>query len=116
MPRARRRPPGQQLLTGRRRASMGRLAARAQGQPWRDVSYLVIGALTVDERRSADRDLVEHYRQRLIATGPKGCPIATAPGDNSCAGPAMARRPGWATSTNGASVAASRWSSDSSRP
>ena len=87
-----------------------------KGSPWRDVSYLVIGALTVDERRSADRDLVEHYRQRLIATGAKGCPIATTPGNSSCVGPAMARRPGWATSTNGVSVAVSRWSSASSRP
>jgi hypothetical protein len=40
-----------------------------KGSPWRDVSYFIVGALTVDERRSADRDLVEHYRQRLIAAG-----------------------------------------------
>ena len=45
-----------------------------KGSPWRDVSYFLIGALTVDERRSADRDLVEHYRQRLVATGADGVP------------------------------------------
>lgn len=44
------------------------------GTPWRDVSYFIVGGLTVDERRSADRDLVEHYRQRLIATGAVGVP------------------------------------------
>jgi hypothetical protein len=44
------------------------------GSPWRDVSYFVVGALTVDERRAADRDLVEHYRQRLVATGAEGVP------------------------------------------
>lgn len=42
------------------------------GSPWRDVSYFLIGSLTVSERRSADRDLVEHYRQRLLATGAEG--------------------------------------------
>ena len=45
-----------------------------RGSPWRDVSYFVVGALTVDERRTADRDLVEHYRQRLLATGAVGVP------------------------------------------
>jgi hypothetical protein len=47
-----------------------------RGSPWRDVSYFVVGALTVDERRAADRDLVEHYRQRLLATGALGVPDA----------------------------------------
>jgi Phosphotransferase enzyme family len=45
-----------------------------KGSAWRDVSYFVVGALTVEERRSADRDLVEHYRQRLIATGADAVP------------------------------------------
>jgi hypothetical protein len=45
-----------------------------RGSPWRDVSYFVVGALTVDERRGADRDLVEHYRQRLLGTGALGVP------------------------------------------
>jgi Phosphotransferase enzyme family len=47
-----------------------------KGTPWRDVSYLVLGALTLNERRSADRDLVEHYRQHLAATGATGVPDA----------------------------------------
>jgi hypothetical protein len=45
-----------------------------KGSPWRDVSYFIIGALTVEERRTADRDLVEHYRQRLLALGATGVP------------------------------------------
>ena len=45
-----------------------------KGSPWRDVSYFIVGALTIDERRTADRDLVEHYRQRLIAAGADGVP------------------------------------------
>jgi hypothetical protein len=45
-----------------------------KGSPWRDACYFVVGALTVDERRSADRDLVEHYRGRLLATGADGVP------------------------------------------
>jgi hypothetical protein len=43
-----------------------------KGSPWRDVSYFLCSSLTVDERRSADRDLVEEYRQRLVATGAEG--------------------------------------------
>lgn len=43
-----------------------------KGSPWRDVSYFAVGGLTIEERRSSDRDLVEHYRQRLIATGAQG--------------------------------------------
>jgi len=46
------------------------------GSPWRDVCYFIVGGLTVDERRSADRDLVEHYRDRLVATGAQGVPAA----------------------------------------
>lgn len=45
-----------------------------KGSPWRDVSYFLVSGLTVDERRAADRDLVEHYRQRLIATGAQSVP------------------------------------------
>jgi Phosphotransferase enzyme family len=45
-----------------------------RGSPWRDVSYFVLGSLTVEERRAADRDLVEHYRQCLLATGAAGVP------------------------------------------
>jgi aminoglycoside phosphotransferase (APT) family kinase protein len=45
-----------------------------QGSPWRDVSYFVVGALTVEERRAADRDLVELHRELLLATGAEGVP------------------------------------------
>jgi hypothetical protein len=44
------------------------------GSPWRDVSYFLVSSLSVDERRSADRSLVEHYRQRLLATGVQAVP------------------------------------------
>ncbi|MGD9797733.1 MAG: phosphotransferase [Acidimicrobiia bacterium] len=44
------------------------------GSPWRDVSYFMIGALTVDERRSSERDLVKVYRDALVATGAEGVP------------------------------------------
>lgn len=47
-----------------------------RGSPWRDVSYFIVGALTVEERRGADRDLVESYRERLVATGAEGVPDA----------------------------------------
>jgi hypothetical protein len=40
-----------------------------RGTPLRDVEYFVVSSLTVDERRRADRDLVEHYRQALAAAG-----------------------------------------------
>lgn len=43
-----------------------------RGSPWRDVSYFVVSSLTIDERRAADRDLVEHYRQRLLSHGASG--------------------------------------------
>jgi hypothetical protein len=45
-----------------------------KGSPWRDVSYFLVSALTVAERRVADRDLVEQYRQQLQATGAAGVP------------------------------------------
>jgi len=40
-----------------------------QGQPWRDVTYFMLGALTIEERRHSAAHLIEHYRQALIATG-----------------------------------------------
>ena len=45
-----------------------------RGTPFRDVSYFSVSSLTVEERRGADRDLVEHYRQALLATGAQGVP------------------------------------------
>ena len=46
------------------------------GSPWRDVSYFIVGALTIEERRAADRELVEHYRSLLVATGAEAVPSA----------------------------------------
>lgn len=40
-----------------------------QGQPWRDVAYFMLGALTIAERRDSARHLLDHYRQALMATG-----------------------------------------------
>jgi hypothetical protein len=45
-----------------------------KGSPWRDVCYFLVSSLTVEERRANDRDLVEDYRQRLLATGAAGVP------------------------------------------
>jgi hypothetical protein len=45
-----------------------------KGSPWRDVCYFLVSSLTVPERRASDRDLVEHYRQRLLATGAADVP------------------------------------------
>jgi hypothetical protein len=45
-----------------------------KGSPWRDVCYFLVSSLTVEERRANDRDLVEDYRQRLLATGAEGVP------------------------------------------
>jgi hypothetical protein len=45
-----------------------------KGSPWRDVSYFLVGALTVEERRASDRDLTKLYREKLISTGAQGVP------------------------------------------
>jgi hypothetical protein len=45
-----------------------------KGSPWRDVCYFLVSSLTVEERRASDRELVEDYRQRLLATGADGVP------------------------------------------
>jgi hypothetical protein len=45
-----------------------------RGRPWRDLTYFVVGALTVDERRYHHKDLVRQYREHLIATGAQGVP------------------------------------------
>jgi hypothetical protein len=39
-----------------------------KGHPWRDVCYFTVGSLTIEERRSSGRDLVEHYRDVLVAS------------------------------------------------
>lgn len=40
-----------------------------QGQPWRDVTYFMLGALTIEERRASAAELIRHYREALAATG-----------------------------------------------
>ena len=45
-----------------------------RGRPWRDLTYFVIGALTIEERRKHHKDLVKQYRDYLIATGVAGVP------------------------------------------
>ncbi|WP_077033206.1 phosphotransferase [Pelomonas sp. KK5] len=40
-----------------------------QGQPWRDITYFMLGALTIEERRASATDLIRHYREALMATG-----------------------------------------------
>lgn len=45
-----------------------------RGRPWRDLTYLMIGSLTVEERRASERDLIRHYRDALAATGVEGVP------------------------------------------
>jgi hypothetical protein len=42
-----------------------------KGRPWRDVTYFMLGSLTIDERRQSERDLLRHYREHLVATGAK---------------------------------------------
>jgi Ecdysteroid kinase-like family len=47
-----------------------------RGAPWRDVSYFLVGSLSVDERRASERDLVDHYREVLLATDAQQVPSA----------------------------------------
>jgi hypothetical protein len=49
-----------------------------KGRPWRDLTYFMIGALTIEERRANDRQLLEHYREHLVATGIDGVPTMDA--------------------------------------
>jgi len=43
-----------------------------KGTPWRDITYFMLGALTVEERRSSAKDLIRHYREALLATKAEG--------------------------------------------
>jgi hypothetical protein len=43
-----------------------------KGRPWRDLTYFMIGSLTIEERRKSERDLHKHYRDALVATGAQG--------------------------------------------
>jgi hypothetical protein len=40
-----------------------------RGRPWRDLTYFTVGSLTIEERRQNHRDLIAHYRDRLIREG-----------------------------------------------
>jgi ecdysteroid kinase len=43
-----------------------------KGRPWRDLTYFMIGSLTIEERRQSERALHKHYRDALVATGAQG--------------------------------------------
>ena len=45
-----------------------------RGRPWRDLTYFMIGSLSVEERRASERDLIKVYREGLLATGVSGVP------------------------------------------
>ncbi len=40
-----------------------------KGRPWRDVHYFLVGSLTVEQRREAERDLVRHYCNEIAKYG-----------------------------------------------
>lgn len=43
-----------------------------KGTPWRDIAYFMLGALTIEERRSSAWDLLKVYREKLISLGAEG--------------------------------------------
>lgn len=45
-----------------------------KGTPWRDVNYFMVGALSVEDRRANDRDLLRHYREALLRAGAADVP------------------------------------------
>ena len=45
-----------------------------KGRPWRDLTYFTVGALSIEQRRSSERDLLKHYRECLLARGLEGVP------------------------------------------
>jgi thiamine kinase-like enzyme len=47
-----------------------------KGRPWRDISYFILGSLTIEERRANERRLIDHYRGHLAASGAQGVPSA----------------------------------------
>ncbi|MAT50951.1 MAG: aminoglycoside phosphotransferase [Porticoccaceae bacterium] len=47
-----------------------------KGRPWRDLTYMMIGSLTVDERRKYERELIAYYREQLLSRGVSGVPSA----------------------------------------
>jgi hypothetical protein len=45
-----------------------------KGRPWRDVTYFMLGTLTVEERRGNERALLQQYLSVLRASGAEGVP------------------------------------------
>jgi len=45
-----------------------------RGRPWRDLTYFVIGALSIEERRKYHKDMVKKYLDYLTATSVAGVP------------------------------------------
>jgi hypothetical protein len=43
-----------------------------KGRPWRDITYFMLGSLTLEERRAEAGRLIKHYREALKATGAEG--------------------------------------------
>jgi hypothetical protein len=43
-----------------------------KGHPWRDITYFLVGSLRIEDRRRAERELLEHYLARLEAHGAGG--------------------------------------------
>jgi hypothetical protein len=43
-----------------------------KGRPWRDLTYFMLGALTIEERRASAADLIRHYREALTGFGAEG--------------------------------------------
>jgi hypothetical protein len=40
-----------------------------RGRPWRDLTYFMVGSLTIEERRAHERALIAHFREQLLAQG-----------------------------------------------
>jgi hypothetical protein len=45
-----------------------------KGHPWRDVTYFMLGALTIEERRGSAENLLRHYREALVRWGASPVP------------------------------------------
>jgi hypothetical protein len=45
-----------------------------RGRPWRDLTYFLVGSLTIEERRAHHKDLLKQYLAYLAATGVAGIP------------------------------------------
>jgi hypothetical protein len=70
-------PEGMVMHFHPRRSSAGQRGAAAvsplsRTAPWFRVP--AVGALTIEERRASDRDLIKLYREKLISTGAQGVP------------------------------------------